>query len=129
MGDIAFAVAGRDRHRDALLAERGIAVFGRGEDVQQGLVRDGIVGAQPAVRRAHDIALRHHHIAADIGVNDAPGAVDDEHGRRERIQAVGKRRGFDLMRFDHLADQRASGECGEGSGQSAGEARHRQSLG
>jgi len=44
-------------------------------------------------------------VAADIGVDDPPGSIDQEHAGGKPVQGIGQRGGVDLVQVDDLADQ------------------------
>ena len=44
-------------------------------------------------------------MSGSIGMHDAPGGIDQKHRGRKPVERVGKRRRFDLVQVDHLADR------------------------
>ena len=107
MGDVLLAVARGQPHRDALVAERGVAVAGGEQNVAQRLVALRIERDQLAVGVQH-VAFAQHRAAARIGVHQPSGRIDQEHAGLQPVERVGHRGGLDAAEIDQLADHRGA---------------------
>src|SRR5690606_4029545 len=55
--------------------------------------------------RGHGVSLLQHGDAGRIGVDDAAGRIDEEHGRGQTVERVGQSVGLGARVVDDLADQ------------------------
>ena len=105
MGDIAFAVLSGQRHGDPLGAEGRVALPRGCKDVPQGPIDMRIAGDQPPAHGTENIARTKKRVAGGIGMNQAPGRIDQIHAGTEPIERIDEGRDFRRLELEHSADQ------------------------
>jgi hypothetical protein len=80
MRHVALAVVGRQRHRDAVGADRRIAINGGTKHIVQCLLRFRLVGGKPSGGRTQQGALDQERAAIGIGIgmNDPRARIDQD---------------------------------------------------
>ena len=105
VGNVAFAIAGIQGHRNAFDADRRIPVACSKKYLVQRLLGADVMRSElPPVRAEHG-PLAQQRMPAGIGVDDASGCVDEQHAVPDAVESIGKCRGFGGPQIYHPADQ------------------------